>query len=81
MLVSDTDGRLIHAQMQFGDCYIIVDSEWAEHIASPATVGGKNTQSIYIRLKEELDTHCEKGKTAAGSSTGTYGTSIPGDEG
>ncbi|AZO26139.1 VOC family protein [Mesorhizobium sp. M1B.F.Ca.ET.045.04.1.1] len=62
MLVSDTDGRLVHAEMRFGDGYIIVDSEWAEHIASPASVGGRNTQSVYIRLKEDLDAHCEKAR-------------------
>lgn len=64
MVVSDADGRLVHAEMRFGEGYIIVDSEWAEHIASPASVGGKNTQSVYIRLREGLDAHCEKARMA-----------------
>lgn len=64
MVVSDTDGQLIHAEMRFGDGYIIVDSEWAGHIASPASVGGKNTQSVYIRLKDDIDAHCEKARAA-----------------
>ncbi|MDX8468093.1 VOC family protein [Mesorhizobium sp. VK23B] len=64
MLVSDSDGRLVHAEMRFGGGYIIVDSEWAAHIASPASVGSRNTQSVYIRLREDLDAHCEKARAA-----------------
>ncbi|WP_348630830.1 hypothetical protein [Mesorhizobium sp. M2D.F.Ca.ET.140.01.1.1] len=62
MLVSDADGRLVHAEMRFGDGYIIVDSEWADHVASPASVGGKNTQAVYIRLQQDLDAHCEQAR-------------------
>ena len=64
MVVSDPDGKLVHAEMRFGDGYIIVDSEWADHIASPASVGGRNTQSVYIRLKDGLDAHCEQARAA-----------------
>ncbi|AZO56587.1 MULTISPECIES: VOC family protein [unclassified Mesorhizobium] len=64
MVVSDTGGKLMHAEMRFGDGCIIVDSEWADHVASPASVGGKNTQSVYIRLKDGLDAHCEQARAA-----------------
>ena len=64
MVVSDPDGKLVHAEMRFGDGYIIVDSEWADHIASPASLGGRNTQSVYIRLKDGLDAHCEQARAA-----------------
>nr|WP_292223754.1 VOC family protein [Mesorhizobium sp.] len=64
MLVSDPDGRLVHAEMRFGDGYIIVDSEWDERIASPASVGGKNTQAVYVRLQQDIDAHCEKARAA-----------------
>ena len=64
MVVSDTDGKLVHAEMRFGDGYIIVDSEWADHVASPASVGGKNTQSVCVRLKDGLDAHCERARAA-----------------
>jgi len=59
MVVSDAEGKLVHSEMRFGDGYIIVDSEWADYVASPASVSGKNTQSVYIRLKDGLDAHCE----------------------
>lgn len=64
MLVSDADGRLVHAEMRFGDGYIIVDSEWADHIASPASAGGRNTQAVYIRLRDGIDSHCERARAA-----------------
>ncbi|TGQ44549.1 VOC family protein [Mesorhizobium sp. M00.F.Ca.ET.216.01.1.1] len=64
MVVSDADGRLVHSEMRFGDAYIIVDSEWADHVASPASLGGKNTQSAYVRLKDGLDAHCEHARAA-----------------
>ena len=64
MVVSDVSGKLVHAEMRFGDGYIIVDSEWADHIASPASLGGRNTQSVYIRLKDGLDAHCEQARAA-----------------
>ncbi|TPI31079.1 glyoxalase [Mesorhizobium sp. B3-2-1] len=64
MVVSETGGKLVHAEMRFGDGYIIVDSEWADHVASPASVRGKNTQSVYVRLKDGLDAHCEQARAA-----------------
>jgi uncharacterized glyoxalase superfamily protein PhnB len=64
MVISDRDGRLGHAQMRFGDGYIMVGSEWAEFIASPASVGGKNTQSIHVQLQDGIDAHCERARAA-----------------
>jgi uncharacterized glyoxalase superfamily protein PhnB len=64
MVVRDAEGRLVHAEMRFGDCYIIVDSEWADYVTSPASVSGKNTQSVYVRLKDSIDAHCEHGRAA-----------------
>ncbi|CAN7308991.1 VOC family protein [Mesorhizobium sp. LjNodule214] len=69
MVVSDSEGRLVHSEMRFGDGYIIVDSEWADHIASPASVGGRNTQAIYIRLAAGLDAHCEQARAAGADIT------------
>lgn len=64
MVVSDAEGKLVHAEMRFVDCTIIVDSEWSEYVASPASVSGKNTQSVYVRLKDGLDAHCEQARAA-----------------
>jgi len=64
MVVSDADGKLVHAEMRYGDCTIIVDSEWSDYVASPASISGKNTQSVYVRLKDGLDAHCEQARAA-----------------
>jgi uncharacterized glyoxalase superfamily protein PhnB len=64
MVLSDAQGRLAHAQMSFGDGYIMVGTEWADFIASPASVGGKNTQSIHVQLKEGIDAHCTRARAA-----------------
>lgn len=64
MVISDKDGRLAHAEMRFGDGYIMVGSEWAEFTASPASVAGKNTQSVHVHLHDGLDAHCARAKAA-----------------
>ncbi|WP_245462975.1 hypothetical protein [Mesorhizobium sp. M7D.F.Ca.US.005.01.1.1] len=35
MVVSDAEGRLVHAEMRFGDSYIIVDSEMGRLRSQP----------------------------------------------
>jgi uncharacterized glyoxalase superfamily protein PhnB len=64
MVISDNDGQLAHAEMHFGTGYIMLGSEWAEFIASPASVGGKNTQSLHVQLTQDLDAHCERARAA-----------------
>jgi uncharacterized glyoxalase superfamily protein PhnB/uncharacterized protein YndB with AHSA1/START domain len=64
MVICDKDGHLAHAEMRFGDGYIMLGSEWADFIASPVSVGGKNTQSIHVQLPGEIDAHCEHARAA-----------------
>jgi uncharacterized glyoxalase superfamily protein PhnB len=64
MVISDKDGHLAHAEMSFGDSYLIVGSEWAEFIASPASVAGKNTQTIHVHLDDDIDAHCDRARAA-----------------
>jgi uncharacterized glyoxalase superfamily protein PhnB len=64
MVVSDKDGKLVHSEMRFGDAFLIIDSEWADHAASPLSVSGKNTQAVYLRLTQGLDERCEKARRA-----------------
>jgi hypothetical protein len=39
MVITDKDGNLGHSEMRFGDSTIYVGSEWADFVASPASVG------------------------------------------
>jgi uncharacterized glyoxalase superfamily protein PhnB len=64
MLITDAEGRLGHSEMRFGDAYIMVGSEWTDYVASPASLGGKNTQSIHIQLKSGIDEHCARARAA-----------------
>ena len=64
MVISDKDGHLAHAEMTFGDSYLMIGSEWADFVASPASVGGKNTQSIHVQLHDGIDAHCERARAA-----------------
>ena len=64
VLVTDGSGRLVHSEMRFADAYLVIDSEWSDDIASPASVGGKNTQIVYLKLQQGLDEHCERAREA-----------------
>ena len=44
MVITGPDGKLAHSQLTFEDGYIMVGSPWADFIATPGQVGGKNTQ-------------------------------------
>jgi uncharacterized glyoxalase superfamily protein PhnB len=64
MVVVNEDGTIGHSEMRFGDGLIYVGREWDEHHKSPASLGGKNTQSITIQLESGLDAHCERAREA-----------------
>jgi uncharacterized glyoxalase superfamily protein PhnB len=64
MLIYDRGGRLVHSEIKFGSGRIMVGSEWADYTASPASAGGKNTQSIHIHLERGLDDHCARARAA-----------------
>ncbi|WP_379064365.1 VOC family protein [Mesorhizobium sp. UC22_110] len=64
MLVTEPSGRLVHSEMRFADAYIVVDHEWSDDVASPVSVGGRNTQLVYLKLQSGLDEHCERARLA-----------------
>jgi uncharacterized glyoxalase superfamily protein PhnB len=62
MILTDESGNLAHAEMTFGNGRIMVGQEWSEATRSPASVGGKVTQSLHVSLDEDLDGHCERAR-------------------
>jgi uncharacterized glyoxalase superfamily protein PhnB len=66
MVITDQEGKLAHAEMKFGggDAYIMVGSEWTDFVASPASVGGKNTQTIHVHLNDGIEAHCARARAA-----------------
>lgn len=64
-LVEDAEGNLGHSEMRFGNACVMIGNEWSEDHKSPASVGGKNTQTVHIQLSEgDLDAHCERARAA-----------------
>ncbi|SOZ55599.1 putative Glyoxalase/dioxygenase [Cupriavidus taiwanensis] len=64
MVIRDQQGQLVHSEMRFGDSYLMVGSEWADFTASPASIGGKNSQTVHVHLPDGLDQHCERARAA-----------------
>jgi len=64
LLVEDDKGDVAHSEMSFGGGVIMVGSEWSADHKSPASIGGKNTQSIHIQIETDVDAHCARAKAA-----------------
>ena len=64
MVITDAQGKLVHSEMKFGDGYIMVGAEWADFVASPASAGGRNTQTTHVQLKDGIDAHCQRARAA-----------------
>lgn len=64
MVIVDENDVLVHAEMRFGDGLIMVGGEWSDLHKSPAGIGGLNTQSVHVQLKEDVDAHCERARKA-----------------
>jgi uncharacterized glyoxalase superfamily protein PhnB len=64
MVITDKDGKVSHSEMRFGDSQIMVGGEWADFVASPASIGGRNTQMLHVHLDGDVDAHCAKAKAA-----------------
>ena len=64
MAIADGDGKLVHAELHFGDGYVMIGPEWAEPVASPASLDGRNSQNVHVHLAEGLDAHCERARAA-----------------
>ena len=64
MVISDSDGGLAHSQLRFGNGYIMVGNEWSADTVSPASTGGRNTQTMHVHLDTDVDAHCVRARAA-----------------
>jgi uncharacterized glyoxalase superfamily protein PhnB len=64
MVIEDEAGALAHSEMRHGDALIMIGSAWTGAHASPASVGGRNTQTVHIEITGDLDAHCERARAA-----------------
>lgn len=64
MVIEDASGAVVHSEMRFGGCVVMIGPEWTEDHKSPASIGGKNTQSMHIQVTEDVDAHCARARAA-----------------
>lgn len=64
MLIEDGEGNLAHSEMRFGAAAIMIGNEWSDDHKSPASLGGKNTQTVHIQVDGDIDAHCERARAA-----------------
>ncbi len=43
---------------------IMIGGQWADWTRSPSSAGGVNTQSVEVRLSDEIDAHCARARGA-----------------
>ncbi|MFL9885616.1 VOC family protein [Paraburkholderia agricolaris] len=79
MVITESDGQLAHSEMRFGDSYIMIGREWSADMASPVAVGGKNTQSVHVQLREGIDEHCARARAAGAVITRELADQFYGD--
>jgi uncharacterized glyoxalase superfamily protein PhnB len=62
MVIRDPQGGVVHAEMRFGDGLVHLGGEWADFAASAASLDGRNTQTIHVRVAGDLDDHCARAR-------------------
>jgi len=79
LLIEDGEGNLAHSQMTLGDSHVMVGNEWSADHASPASLGGKNTQTVHIHIDEDVDAHCQRARAAGAEILAEPETQFYGD--
>lgn len=69
LVVDDGKGGVIHSEAWLDDGWVYVVGPPNGAAVSPAVFGGRNTQSVCVTLKADLDAHCERAR-AAGARIG-----------
>ena len=64
MLIEDDSGKVVHSQLSFGPSFVMVGGEWSDDNKSPASIGGKNTQTVHIQIETDVDAHCTAARAA-----------------
>ena len=63
-LMTDSKGQIVHAEMSHGAGVIMIASEFTDWTKSPLSVGGGNTQRIFVHLEDGVDQHYERARAA-----------------
>lgn len=68
-VLTAANGDIVHAEMSHGDGIVMIGSEFAEWAASPASIGGKNTQRVHVRLERGIDEHFARARQAGAETS------------
>jgi uncharacterized glyoxalase superfamily protein PhnB len=63
-ILTDGEGNIVHAEMTHNDGVVMIGSEWADWTRSPASLDGKNTQRVHVRIERGIDEHCARARHA-----------------
>ena len=63
-VLTDPNDNIVHAEMKHGDGVVMIGQEWADWTRSPASLGGKNTQRVFVRVDSGIDAHCARARQA-----------------
>jgi uncharacterized glyoxalase superfamily protein PhnB len=63
-VLTDSNDNIVHAEMKHGDGVVMIGREWADWTKSPASLGGKNTQRVFVRVDSGIDEHCARARRA-----------------
>lgn len=63
-VLTDAEGNIVHAEMTYSDGVVMIGTEWADWTRSPASLGGKNTQRVHVRIDHGIDEHCARARQA-----------------
>src|SRR5215472_3646124 len=63
-VLTDAQGNIVYAEMTHDEGVVMIGSEWADWTRSPASLGGKNTQRVHVRIERDIDEHCARARRA-----------------
>lgn len=63
-IMTDSKGEIGHAEMSHGTGVVMIASEFIDWAKSPLSIGGANTQRIFVHLDSGVDEHCARARAA-----------------
>jgi uncharacterized glyoxalase superfamily protein PhnB len=78
-ILTDGNGNIVHAEMMFDDGVVMIGTEWEDWTRSPASLGGKNTQRVHVRLDQGIDEHYARARQAGAKVIKEPGDQFYGD--
>jgi uncharacterized glyoxalase superfamily protein PhnB len=64
MIIEDEQGNPMHSELRYDGGIVMVGSEWSADHKSPASIGRKCTQSVHVKVSDDIDGHCARAEAA-----------------